>query len=681
MGLRTCTKKQDISIYAPQYVAGGQGQGSPVRRSIRLPVVFGCRGCSTRMNPMLLRTILLTAAFTATGVLQVAADDRPNILWISAEDLSAATIGCYGGAAHTPHLDRLAGAGLRFDAAFAAAPVCAPSRSAIITGMMPTTLGSLPMRCKAIPPQHVVGFPQLLRDAGYSCTNNAKTDYNLDRSFADGWDKSNGKAHWRNRPDGKKPFFAVFNLHATHESGLFGDKPAEFRRNLPPEAHREAADVAVPAYYPDTPGIRRSLAQRLELAAALDADVGQLLADLAADGLADDTIIFFWSDHGEGIPHGKRSLTEHGLRVPLLIHVPERFAARAALPDGSVPRGQTDTLVSLMDLGPTVLQLAGIAIPEGMEGRPFLGPTAAPRDVVIAARDRMDDTPGFGRSDRDPRFRYVRNFLPWLDGDDLPAYADGVAITGELRAARKAGTLPPGSSWFARTSRPVEELYDVVADPDEVVSLAHDTRHAADLERLRETLRTWMRETKDTGILPEPILRREAQVAGSEWAIFHPKAAADAAAAQTRYDTILAVAWDVAENHDATHFSDRLTDTDPAIRSWAVAGTGWAAQRGGGDPTSALQPLLTDPDPTVRVAAANWLVRCRTPTATDAALAVLLKEACGDTSEIRVAALIAIDQLGDAARTVWPEAAAIEPGQDEEYSRRLVARLRTKLAN
>jgi arylsulfatase A-like enzyme len=630
---------------------------------------------------MLLRTILLTAAFTAAGVLHVAADDRPNILWISAEDLSAATIGCYGGAAHTPHLDRLASAGLRFDAAFSAAPVCAPSRSAIITGMMPTTLGSLPMRCKAIPPHHVVGFPKLLRDAGYFCTNNAKTDYNLDRSFAVGWNESNGKAHWRHRPDGTTPFFAVFNLNATHESGLFDDKPAAFRRNLPPEAHRAAADVAVPPYYPDTPGIRRSLAQRMELAAAVDADVGRILADLAADGLADDTIVFFWGDHGEGIPHGKRSLTEHGLRVPLLVHVPERFAARAALPGSHTTRGPTSSLVSLMDLGPSVLALAGIAIPAGMEGRPFLGPTAASRDVVIAARDRMDSAPGFGRSVRDQRFRYVRNFLPWLDGDDLPPYADGVAITGELRAARKAGTLPPGASWFARTSRPVEELYDVATDPDELVNLAHDTRHAADLERLRETLHNWMRETKDTGILPEPILRREARAAGSEWAIFHPKAAADAAAAQVRYDAILAVAWDVAENHDATHFRKQLTDTDPAIRSWAVAGTGWAAQRDGSDPASVLQSLLTDPEPAVRIAAANWLVRCRTPTATDAALAVLLKEACGDASEIRLAALIAIDQLGDAARTVWPEAAAIEPGKDEEYPRRLVERLRTKLAN
>jgi len=627
---------------------------------------------------MMLRAIILTASFAVVGGLHAAAADRPNILWISAEDISATTIGCYGGTAHTPDLDRLASGGLRFDAAFSAAPVCAPSRSAIITAMMPTTLGSLPMRCKATPPHHVVGFPRLLRDAGYYCTNNAKTDYNLDRSFDAGWNESSGKAHWRNRPDGERPFFAVFNLNVTHESGLFGDKSADVRRNLPPEARRDVADIVVPPYFPDTPGVRQSLARRLELAAGLDMEVRGLLDQLVADGLADDTIVFFWGDHGEGIPHGKRSLTEHGLRVPLLVHVPERFAARAALPGGQEPRGQTDALVSLMDLGPTVLALAGIAIPEGMEGRPFLGPTAASRDVVIAARDRMDDTPGFGRSVRDPRFRYVRNFLPWLDGDDLPAYADGVAITGELRAARTAGTLPPGASWFARTSRPVEELYDVAADPDEVVSLAHDTRHAADLKQLRETLRNWMRETKDTGILPEPILRREAHAAGSEWAIFHPQDAADAARAERRYDAILAVAWDVAEGHDATHFSDRLTDADPAIRSWAAAGSGWAAQRGG-DPAHALRPLLSDPDPTVRITAANWFLRCGTETATDAALAVLLKEACGDAPDIRLAALVAIDQLGDAARAVWPAAAAIEPSKDEEYARRLVERLRTKL--
>jgi N-sulfoglucosamine sulfohydrolase len=332
---------------------------------------------------MTLRAIILTAWFAVLGGLHAAAADRPNILWISAEDISAATIGCYGGAAHTPRLDRLASGGLRFDTAFSAAPVCAPSRSAIITGIMPTTLGSLPMRCKATPPPHVMGFPKLLRDAGYFCTNNAKPDYNLDRSFDAGWNESSGKAHWRNRPDGTTPFFAVFNRNSTHESGLFGDKPTEVRRMLPPEARREAADVAVPPYYPDTPGIRRSLAQRMELAAALDADVSRILAELEADGLADDTIVFFWGDHGEGIPHGKRSLTEHGLRVPLLVHVPERFAAMAALPGSHTTRGQTNSLVSLMDLGPTVLALAGVGFPRN--GGPSI---PWPHRCVPRRRDR-----------------------------------------------------------------------------------------------------------------------------------------------------------------------------------------------------------------------------------------------------------------------------------------------------
>ena len=590
---------------------------------------------------MLLQILVLAASLAAATALHAVAADRPNILWISAEDISAGTVGCYGGAAETPRLDRLASAGLRCDAAFSAAPVCAPSRSAIITGMMPTTLGTLPMRCLATPPSDVVGFPQLLRDAGYYCTNNSKTDDNLDGSFNAGWNESSGKAHWRNRPDRKDPFFAVFNLKVTHESGLFGDTPAEVRRNLPPAAHREPSAVAVPAYYPDTPGIRRALAQRLELAAALDADVGRILDALAADGLADDTIVFFWGDHGEGIPHGKRSLTEHGLRVPLLVHVPERFAGRFALPGGGQPHGATGALVSLMDLGPTVLFLAGVAIPARMEGRPFLGPHAVPRDIVIGARDRMNDAPGFGRSARDTRFRYVRNFFPWLDGDDLPGYADGVAITGELRAARKAGTLPPGARWFARTSRPAEELYDVAVDPDELVDLAPAPQHRADVERLRAAVRRWMRETKDTGILPEPILRREAQAAGSEWAIFHPAAEADAVRAQARYDDMLAVAWDVADAFDAAHFRERLADSDPAIRFWAVAGTGWAAKRDGGDPTGALQPLLRDPDPTVRIAAASWLLRCGSVPAAAAASAVAAEEARSDDPEVRRMALAA----------------------------------------
>jgi N-sulfoglucosamine sulfohydrolase len=548
----------------------------------------------------LVATILLVGA--------AAAADVPTILWISAEDLSADTLGCYGGAAHTPRLDRLAAEGLRFDAAFAAAPVCAPSRSAIITGVMPTTLGSLPMRCRATPPAHVVGFPKLLADAGFWCTNHTKTDYNFS-SIDAGWHRSNPKAHWRTRPRADQPFFAVFNLTVTHESGLFGDRPERVRRGLPPEARRDPAEVKVPPYYPDTPVIRRALADRLELAAALDAEVGAILDELAADGLADDTIVFFWSDHGEGIPHGKRSLTEHGLRVPLIVRVPRKWRQLARLPGGGEPVGATTNLVSLLDLGPTMLALAGVDRPAWMEGRPFLGPGASAREIVFAARDRMDAAPGFGRSARDARYRYVRTFMPWLDGDDLPEYADGVPITAELRAARKAGTLPPGAAWFARTARPADELTDAIADPDGVHDLAADPAHAAALARLRDAVRAWMRETKDTGILPEPMLRREAAKAGSEWAIFHPANEADAVAAATRYDTILDIAWAVADGRPEESFAKSLTSGDPAVRFWAVAGAGWSATRSGRDPSAILRPLLTDADVTVRIAAAEWILR------------------------------------------------------------------------
>ena len=606
---------------------------------------------------------------------------RPNLLWISAEDLSADTLGCYGGPAITPRIDALAAAGLRFDAAFAAAPVCAPSRSAIITGVMPTTLGSLPMRCAATAPAHVAGLPQLLRAAGYYCTNNSKTDYNFTKQFDAVWHESSGKAHWRNRPDRKQPFFAVFNCNVTHESGLFAEKAAAVREKSPVNGRTDAATVHVPPWYPDTPVVRTALASRLDLAAALDRDLDRILMQLAADRLTDDTIVVFWGDHGEGVPHGKRSLTEHGLRVPLVVHVPPRFAA-ARLPGGGASAGVTANLVSLVDLGPTMLDLAGVPIPGWMEGRSFLGPHAATRAVVIGARDRMDAAPGFGRTVRDARFRYVRHFLPWIPGDDLPDYATGVPITGELRAARAAGTLPAGAGWFGRATRPPEELFDVVADPEELVDLAADPGHAADLARLRGALRDWMRETRDTGILPESILRREARAAGSEWAIFHPPG--DTAAAEKRYDAILAAAWDVAEPLSLDHHARRLDDPDAAVRFWAASGVAWSALRpdAPGDRSAAaaaLVPLLSDADPAVRINAARWI--CRLDPADDdrQALDVLAVGMQSDDPDVRVAALVSIDEIGDLGRPLWETVATLQLGKGEEYSRRTVERIRTRL--
>jgi len=607
---------------------------------------------------------------------------RPNILWISAEDLSAGTLGCYGGRAHTPRIDALAAGGLRFDAAFAATPVCAPSRSAIISGVMPTTLGSLPMRCRATAPTHVVGFPQLLRAAGYYCTNNAKTDYNFTKEFDAGWHDSSRKAHWRNRPDGSQPFFAVFNRTVTHESGLFGDKPAEVRAGLPEKVRTDPAAVRVPSFYPDTPVIRAALAGRFDLAAALDEEAGGILDDLAADGLDDDTIVVFWGDHGEGIPRGKRSLTEHGLRVPLIVHVPERFHARASLPRGLPPRGVSANLVSLLDLGPTMLNLAGVEIPDWMEGRSFLGPDAGSRDIVVGARDRMDAAPGFGRTVRDARFRYVRHFLPWIPGDDLPDYAADVPITGALRAARDDGTLPAGARWFSRASRPVEELFDVAGDPDEISDVAGDPAREPDLVRLRGNLRRWMRATRDTGILPEPILRREARAAGSEWAIFHP--AGDDAAATRRYDAILAAAWSAAEGVPPEQSQAFLSDPDAAVRFWGASGVAWWALRSGATDrhaaaAEAIAPRLADRDDAVRLNAARWICRLEPADDDRPALDVLAAGMVSTDPDLRMMALVSIDEVGDAARALWGQAAALSPGKDEEYSRRTIERIRARL--
>ncbi len=622
--------------------------------------------------------LMLACAAAATAA------ERPNILWISAEDISAVTIGCYGGPAKTPRIDALAEGGLRFDAAFSAAPVCAPSRSAIITGMMPTTLGSLPMRCAATPPSFVVGFPTFLREAGYYCTNNSKTDYNFDRSFKPGWNESSSTAHWRNRAKQSQPFFAVFNLTVTHESGLFGDQVKKRLKPLAPADRTDPATVDVFPFYPDTPVIREALAHRLDLAAVLDRQVGRILDELEADGLADSTIVVFWGDHGEGIPRGKRSLTDYGLRVPLVVHVPEKFRDAIRLPGSNAPVGVTSNLVNLMDLGPTVLDIAGVEIPNWMEGKSFLGKHATVQGSVIGVADRMDAAPGFGRSVRDARFRYVRNFLPWIDGDDLPDYATGVPITGELRKARVAGTLPTAATWFARTSRPAEELYDITTDPHELENLADSEAHAADLARLRSGLREWMVRTRDTGILPEPILRREAREAGSEWAVFHPGKDQDAEEA-VRYHTIFWVAWEVAAQPADTPWKELLDSPEPAVRFWTVHAMAWQAVCDG--PTkvplviAALETVLADNDPVVQIAAAWWLLKLGGGDAKPA-LDVLARDMKSSDPNVRQQALVAIDSVGEASRPLWRAAAAVEVGKAhkaDEYSRRMIERIRARL--
>lgn len=457
----------------------------------------------------ILVAVLLTPAATpharppAAAQPQVATR-RPNIVWISNEDMSP-KLGAYGDKlVRTPVLDRLARQSVRYTNAFSTAPVCAPSRAAIITGIHQTTLGAQHMRTTedrvpelpgpylAVPPFYVKAFPEYLRAAGYYTTNRMKTDYQFGVPFTI-WDDVSKTAHWRNRSDRNQPFFSVFNLEVTHESQIFPSSPARKGKPLV----TDPAKVEVPPYYPDTPAVREELARLYNNIADMDAQVGELLKQLDEDGLAENTIVFYWSDHGDGVPRAKRSLYDSGLRVPLMIRWPKALGATAE-------PGVRDEMVSLIDLAPTVLALAGVEIPTHVQGRVLLGPKARPApQYVFGARDRMDQEYDMMRSARDPRYLYIRNFAPEQPYAGHIIYRNQSAIMQQWLELQAAGKLTGPAALWMRSSRPAEELYDTQADPHQVRDLSADPAHKATLERMRGAVVTWMRDAADQGLINE----------------------------------------------------------------------------------------------------------------------------------------------------------------------------------
>ena len=451
---------------------------------------------------LLLGTVSAAAQVPAAPAQRVR---RPNIVWISNEDMSP-RLGAYGDSrARTPNLDRLAKESIRFTHAFTTAPVCAPSRAAIITGMYQTTLGAQHMRTTedrvpelpgpylAVPPFYVKAFPEYLRAAGYFTSNRAKTDYQFGVPFTI-WDDLGQRAHWRNRPDPDQPFFSVFNIEVTHESRIFPTSPARKGKPLV----TDPKEIDLPPYFPDTPLIREELARVYDNIADMDTSVGAILEELEADGLADNTIVFYWSDHGDGVPRGKRTLYDSGLRVPLMIRWPKSLGS--TVPPGTV----SSDLVSFIDLAPTVLALAGVEIPTHLQGRVLVGPRAGPApEMVFAARDRMDVEYDMMRAVRDRRYLYIRNFHPELPYAGFIPYRNQSDIMQEwlrLEAERKL-TGPP-ALWM-RTSRPAEELYDTEADPHQIRNLAAAPEHRPRLERMRQAVASWMERVNDQGLINE----------------------------------------------------------------------------------------------------------------------------------------------------------------------------------
>ncbi len=427
-------------------------------------------------------------------------ESMPNILWISTEDLSP-HFGCYGDQlARTPTIDQLASEGTRFTNVFTTAAISAPSRAGIITGMYQTSIGCMhmrttsyrrsvenPLQFTAVPPHYVKTFTEYLRAAGYYCTNNSKTDYQFatDPVPESIWDDCSRTAHYKNRPDKDQPFFAVFNHTGTHESQNWDISNVK----------TDPSKVDVPPYYPDTEIVRLNLAKMYDNIARLDSVVNILLNELEEEGLSNNTIVFLWGDHGDGLPRAKRWLYDSGLNIPLIIRWPGH------LDPGSV----SDELISSIDFGPTVLSLAGVKIPVHMEGQASLGDQkAGPRDYVYAARDRVDESYDMIRSVRSKDYLYIRNFYPNEPFNIWIPYLNRMPIMQEVLRLDAENRLDDHQKKWMADSRPPEELYDVEADPFQLNNLADDPKYRDILNEMRAQQDEWTIKTGDMGHLNEP---------------------------------------------------------------------------------------------------------------------------------------------------------------------------------
>jgi len=426
--------------------------------------------------------------------------DRPNILWITCEDLSP-ILGCYGDSlAKTPNIDRFAKNAVRFTNAYATAPVCTPARSSLITGVYASSMGTHHLRGVVPKSEKIKCFTEYLRQDGYYCTNNEKEDYNF-LTPEQAWDESSNTAHWRNRKPGQ-PFFSVFNFMTTHQSQTrYGsEKLNKINMTLNEDERISLDDIEVPPYYPDTPVIRTNIAALYTQVNIMDKQFQGIINQLEEDGLRENTIIFFYSDHGTGLPRGKGYLHDTGIKVPLIIEFPDKYKHYSPVNAGEF----SDEMVSFIDFAPTVLSIVGINPLNYMQGDPFLGKyKKSTKEHVISIRDRRDEVLMFSRSIRTERYHYIRNFFPHRPRMQRNFYSELTPIRQELRRLHIQGTLQSEENWLMEDSVPVDELYDTKVDPNEFTNLARDQEHQNIMESLKSKLFSWMIDTKDLGLVPE----------------------------------------------------------------------------------------------------------------------------------------------------------------------------------
>ena len=566
----------------------------------------------------------------------------PNILWITVEDMSP-HLGAFGDMwAYTPHLDALAQKSTRYSHAFATAPVCAPARSSIITGLYPSSLGSHNMRSTALRPPELRTYPEYLKDAGYYVTNNSKTDYNFDHD-GEMWHESSRTAHWRNRHQPEQPFFSIFNFTTTHESRIAQDERyADATETLPDSLFHEASSLPLPPYYPDTPLVRDQWVRYYNIITAMDRQVGELLEQLKADGLDKETIIFFYSDHGVGLPRGKRWLYDSGLHVPLMVYFPEKYRHLAP----AQPGGIVNRLVSFIDLPVTALSLAGIEPPEFMQGIPFLGTfNGVERSYVYAGRDRMDERYDMIRAVRDQRFKYIRNYESYKPYFQYMNTPEKGIIMQELRRAAMDQSLPVAARKYFESEKPAEELYDTLVDPHELNNLVNNQAYAAILDRLRGAHRKWMATVHDVGLLPESYIHALQTERGKS--IFEIVREDETILPQA-LEALLNLSEDrgMSEND----FVKGLQSESPAARYWSAIGLG-IHRPVSNEGINALEIALKDAESSVRTGAAWALAVNDQP---QRALPVLRHNLTDGNDWVRLRAAIVLDEIDEMARAELP---------------------------
>ena len=505
--------------------------------------------------------------------------------------------------------------------------------------MYQTSLGTHHMRCKAELPPHVKPFPTYVREAGYYCTNSSKQDYQF-KTPRGVWDESSGKAHWKKRPDKDQPFFAVFNYTGCHESGIASKSKYDSVTEGLEKINRSVAVESLPPYYPDTPIVREDWGRYYDVITAMDRWVGEHLQALEDAGEADNTIVVYWSDHGVGLPRAKRWLYDSGMHVPLIVRIPEKYRVDGQGTPGTV----SDQLVSLIDLGPTTLNLAGSKMPERVHGQAFLGAnTPAPRDYVYGARDRMDERYDIIRATRDKRYKYIRNYESFKTFYQYMNTPERGALMQEIRRVQSEGTANEGVAKFLTPSKPIEELYDTQIDPHEMNNLASDPQYKNILGRMRKTHLAWVLETRDLGLVPEAEINARQGKLGSAWAILGGD---QAGTLINRLRDAASLSLEGANS--LPKMRQTLKDDDAAVRYWAAVGIGNLGTAGSAAKND-LTLALADDSENVRVAAARALCRMNEP---NEALPVLVAVLDSGTQWARVHAANVLDEIDEQARPV-----------------------------